>query len=195
MAPSVAARRAEISCRYKGAKRERPHLAPIRIAELCRLFRARYGATLPDDDAGREDARIMAHHLAMLTGDQRRNITSWMTLWPPWMPPDELARLVDAVLTKTLRWRADKLAACLNLTEAERHGLRITTIGAADMTKAERDAVRKTRKRKARRERRRKDGVKPRTEYEAAAIGYGKPWEAEGVSKATWYRRKRAAKQ
>jgi hypothetical protein len=38
--------------------------------------------------------------------------------------------------------------------------LKITTIGAVDMTKAEREAARKARKREAKREQRRKRGVK-----------------------------------
>jgi hypothetical protein len=70
-----------------------------------------------------------------------------------------------------------------------------TTIGTIDMTKDERAAARKARKRQAKREKRRKQGIKPRAEYEASAIGHGKPWEAEGVSKATWYKRQRTAKQ
>jgi hypothetical protein len=195
LATSIAARRAEIACRYKGAKRERPHLAPIRIAELCRLFRARYGATLPDDDAGREDARIMAHHLAHMSGDPRIRIRSWLNLWAPWMPPEEATSLIEAVLAKPLRYRADTLGKRLNLTEAERTRLSIRTIGAIDTTKEQRMAARMDRKRQAKCDRRRAQGVKPRAEYEATAIGHGKPWEAEGVSKATWYRRKRGAKQ
>jgi hypothetical protein len=116
------AKRAEIALRYNGARRgdDRVHRAPIRIAELCRIFRDRYGQHLPEDDAGREDARIMANHLAMLKGDQRRNIASWMARWAPWMPELELSRLIDQVLAKTLRWCADKLGKRLILTEAER---------------------------------------------------------------------------
>jgi hypothetical protein len=190
----IEARRAEIARHYGKTKRRdsRVHLAPIRIAELCRLFRARYGGQhLPDDDAGREDARIIAHHLAHVPGDQRRRVASWLATWAPWMRLDEL----DAVLAKPLRWRADKLGRRLNLTETERSRLNITTIGTVDMTKDERAAARKARKRQAKREKRRKQGIKPRAEYEASAIGHGKPWEAEGVSKATWYRRQRTAKQ
>jgi hypothetical protein len=145
------------------------------------------------DDAGREDARIMAHHLAQLPGDQRRRIASWMDSWAPWMRLDELSRMIDAVLAKPLRWRADKLAARLNLTEAERTQLSIRTIGAIDMTKAERDAARKARKRQAKREKRHKQGIKPRDEYIAESKQRTKPWEAVGISRRTWYRHRRAS--
>jgi hypothetical protein len=193
MVVSVAAKRAEIALRYNGAKRgdDRVHLAPIRIAELCRIFRDRYGQHLPEDDAGREDARIMANHLAMLNGDQRRNIASWMARWTPWMPELELARLIDQVLAKTRRWRADTLGKRLNLTEAERQRLRVTTIGACDMTKAERKAARKARKREAMRNRRKATGAKLRAEYLAESAERAKPWTAEGISRRTWYRRRK----
>jgi hypothetical protein len=196
MVVSVAAKRAEIALRYNGAKRgdDRVHLAPIRIAELCRIFRDRYGQHLPDD-AGREDARIMANHLAMLKGDQRRNIASWMARWAPWMRLDEVSRLIDAVLAKSLRWCADTLGKRLNLTEAERSRLKITTIGSVDMTKAERESARKARKRQAKRQQRRKQGIKPRAEYEQHSINRAKPWIAEGISRRTWYRRQQQAAQ
>jgi len=33
--------------------------------------------------------------------------------------------------------------------------------------------------------------AQPRAEYEAQSISRLKPWEAEGVSRATWYRRQK----
>ena len=69
-------------------------------------------------------------------------------------------------------YAAAVLAACLQAREAY-----------------QREAARKARKRHAQRDKRRKHGVKPRAEYEAAALAHGKPWEAAGVSKTTWYRR------
>ena len=166
-------------------------MAALRCAELNRLWTDRYGAVLPDDDAGKDDARIMAHHLALMSGDQRRRISSWIDSWAPWMSPDEVAALIGSVLAKPLRWRADTLGKRLNLTEANRSRLGITTIGAADMTNAERDAARMARKRKAKRQGRRDQGVKPRAEYEQQSLSRAKPWEAEGCSRATWYRRQR----
>ncbi|MGX4772014.1 hypothetical protein ACWAUC_19765 [Bradyrhizobium guangdongense] len=194
MVVSVAAKKAEIACRYNGAKRgnDRVHLAPIRISELCRLFRARYGQHLPDDDAGRDDARIMAHHLAMITGDQRRRIASWLGTWAPWMRLDEMSRIIEAVIAKPFRWNADTLGKRLNLAYADRQRLKITSIGAVDVTKAQRAAARKARKREDMSQRRRAAGVKPRSQYEATAAARAKPWEAEGVSRATWYRRNAA---
>jgi hypothetical protein len=190
----IKAKHHEIAIRYRQGKK-RFSMAAIRCAELDRLFVDRYGRDLPDDDAGKDDALVMAHHLAMMSGDQRTRMKSWLVIRAPWMSADEMEKLIDTVITKPIRWRADKLAARLNLREAERARLGIKTIGAVDMTKAEREAARQARKRKAKREGRRARGMKSRAEYEAAALGHGRPWEAEGVSKATWYRRQRIAKQ
>jgi hypothetical protein len=194
MAASISARLAEIKLRYGGSNRGRSvHLAPIRVAELCRLFLSRYGSTLPQDDAGGEDARIMAHHLAMMTGDPKHRIASWMAAWAPWMSAEDLSDLIDQVLAKPLRWRADKLALRLNLTSTERSRLNIRTIGACDKTKSEREAARRYSKLQAQRSRRRAQGVKPRKLYEGQSANAAKPWEAEGISRRTWYRRSATA--
>jgi hypothetical protein len=59
-------RRAEIDRRYgnaKVAKRQAVSMSALRLADLRRVYAARYGRTLPDDDAGRDDVLILAHHL------------------------------------------------------------------------------------------------------------------------------------
>ena len=71
------------------------------------------------------------------------------------------------VISKPLRWRADKLATRLNLTEAERKRLRITTIGAVDLTRQQRKDRRRARDRALKHARRLAAGAKPRAEYEA----------------------------
>jgi hypothetical protein len=40
------------------------NIQAIRISELSRYLSHRYGETLPHDDAGKDDAFIMANHLA-----------------------------------------------------------------------------------------------------------------------------------
>jgi hypothetical protein len=192
MATPTEARRKEIARKYRRRRRDRlVSMAALRIAELRRLFRSRYGETLPDDDAGRDEALVMAHHLARRAGDPHRRIASWLELHAPWMTPADLRGLITAVLAKPLRWRADKLAVRLNLTDAERRRLRITTIGAVDRTKAERLADRKERKRLAQRARRRARGVRLRSEYHACSLTRTKPWRDLGMSRATWYRQPR----
>jgi len=95
------------------------------------------------------------------------------------------------VISNPLRWRADKLAKVLNLHEAERSRLRITTIGSCDLSKEERVKRRRALKRLRRRERRRASGAKPREEYEANSISRAKHWEALGMSRASWVPRRK----
>jgi hypothetical protein len=188
---SASARRADIALRYGAATRERKRepvsIAALRIAELRRLFTARYGRLLPDDDAGRDDAFIMASHLAKRPEAERR-IPAWLSLWAPWLTAEEVADLTTGTISKLLRWRADKLAWRLRLTEDERRRLRITTIGAIDLTKAQRLARRRLHKRLCKEARRRHEGAKSRTEYEANSINRTKPWLALGMSRRSWYR-------
>jgi hypothetical protein len=108
---TAAAKHAEIELRYNAQRRERDpvSIAALRIAELRRLFVARYGHVLPDDDAGRDDALIMGHHLAERS-DAERRIHAWLSLWAPWMTPNEAAAMTGKVLARPLRWGADKLA-------------------------------------------------------------------------------------
>ena len=186
----IKAKRREIAIRYRQGRKP-ISMAAIRCAELSRLFGDRYGAVLPDDDSGCDDVRIMAHHLALMSGNQFERIASWIASSAPWMTPETAQVLIEKAIAKPLRWRADKLGARLNLTAADRARLGIKTIGACDMTKTEREAARKARKRQAKREQRRKQGSKPRAQYLAESAEHTKPWEAEGCSRRTWYRRQR----
>jgi hypothetical protein len=186
---SANGRHSEIARRYDNDKRERLPVsrATLRIAELRRLYTMRYGLILSDDDAGRDDAFIMACHIAMRPeADQR--IPAFLSLWCPWMPADDVQALTAKIIANPIRWRADKLAARLGLTEDERCRLRITTIGAIDLSKEQRKARRKLRNRLLKEVRRRQAGAKQRSEYEAASLSRNKPWERLGMSRAAWYR-------
>jgi hypothetical protein len=46
--------------------------------------------------------------------------------------------------------------------------------------------------RKSQERRRRKSGAKPREQYEADSVSSKEPWKLEGISRATWYRRRKA---
>src|SRR6476659_3845152 len=126
---NVTGRHTEIARRYKNQKREPFSIAAKRVSELTRLFATRYRGALPDDDTGRDDAFVMAHHLACRPAAERR-IPLWLGLHAPWMTVGEVQELTAKVIAKPYRWKADKLAKRLNLSDAERQRLGITTIGA-----------------------------------------------------------------
>src|SRR5713226_9284337 len=87
--------------RQQRKKPKRPSLVGLRVRDLNALLTARYGEQLPNDDAGRDDARIVAHHLAQYAdGNPARRITSWVKLRAPWMTVAELDTLSVECLTK-----------------------------------------------------------------------------------------------
>ena len=76
----------------------------------------------------------------------------------------------------------------LGLTYARRQRIGITTIGAIDVNKRQRTHLRKLRENERYRRRRQALGATPRTQSLSAL----KPWAAEGISRRTWERRRRA---
>jgi hypothetical protein len=181
----------EIAVRY-GHGRKPASMAAWRIAELNREFSDRWGGTLlPDDDAGRDDIELMLHHLARRAGDPARHIAGWLDLRAPWFAGIERATMVERVLANPLKFKADTVAKRIGLTAERRARLKIRTIGAIDQTATERKAARKAQKSKAMRAVRRKNGIKPRVDYLAQSTEKAKPWLVEGVSRRTWYRRRR----
>jgi hypothetical protein len=89
--------------------------------------------------------------------------------------------------------KADDLGCYLRLDYATRQALGITMIGSYDADKRERRRRRKERDRQAKERKRRQKGAIPRSEYEAKSISKAKPWVREGISRAQWYRRQKAA--
>ena len=157
-----AAKHAEIARYYAWQARQRRSANPsrfmarIRLNELERLFYHRYGPLLPDDDAGREDFEIAAHHISWLGGDTDKRIKAYADRWAPWMSAAETECLINRVTDAPRRWRADGLASLLGLKDAERTALKITSIGATDFSKADREERRKLKRREDARERRRR---------------------------------------
>lgn len=186
---TVKAKHAEIERRYK-RKRGRRHvsIAALRVNDLRKLFTARYGELFPNDDAGRDDAHVMVHHLGALSGDPRKRITPWLREHCPWTSLAEAEKLLVEAITRPQRWRADKLAWRLGLNEADRTALGITTIGAIDLSRADRIKRRKAKHRRLAIARRRAKGAKPRAQYLATSISRTRPWLQLGMSRAKWYR-------
>jgi hypothetical protein len=189
------ARKREIARRY--ARKYRKNAIPltfaaIRVAELTRLYEYRYGpGPLPDHEDSITRARVMVHHLGRLW-DGTRRVATWLDRNAPWLGVRSQEQLIRDTQERPLRWRADRLAWKLQVTAAERHTLNLRTIGAIDQTKEQRADIAKQRKRERDQQRRRADGIKPRAQYEAAAITTTKPWITQGISRRTWYRRRLA---
>ena len=84
----------------------------LRRRQLERIFKDRYGSlTLPDDDAGRDDLRLMADHLAQIG---KEYIEAWASLWAPWLSSEATDALIEQVGAGKY-WTAAALAKELNL--------------------------------------------------------------------------------
>lgn len=161
-------------------------LVGIRVDELERLFHHRYGAQLPDDDAGRDDLFVLLNHCAYYADAKPRMLTAAAS-WAPWIRADALDDLIADIIARPLRWRADKLAQRLGLDDATRTRLGITTIGAIDVSAEQRRARRKEQNRLAKESKRRAEGIQPRPANRETRAGQAR---ALGISERTWRRRR-----
>ena len=109
-------------------------LTVLRIPEFERYLRRRYGAELPDDDAGREDLVILLNHVAHNRTDPRGKMLGYVLKWAPWMPGNESEALVDMILIAPRKYGPKRLGELTRLTEAERDQEDITTFRAFDST-------------------------------------------------------------
>jgi hypothetical protein len=108
-----------------------------------------------------------------------------MVKWCRWCcAPPSVEREIDAILeaNPARRIRADTLARHLYVSDAERTAVRIWTIGAYDMPRAERLKRRKENRRLAAKARRQDHDAKPREE----SYSRTKPWEAFGIKRRAW---------
>jgi hypothetical protein len=182
--------------RAEARKRRRrfatPAIVTFRMAELFDVFNYRYGAApLPDDDAGRDDLRLMFQVLST-TYDAARRMVDVARTWAPWFPPDDLSAQVADVMAHPRRFRADTVAARLGITDEIRTLLKLRTIGAIDKPAEQRAAERREQQRLAKEHKRRAAGIP--TIAEARAIRARKePWCDAGISRSTWYRRRQQA--
>ena len=171
----------------------------IRLGDIKKLLRSRYGPTLPDDDAGLADLELILDCVSFGL-NARFRMKNIIEVWAPWMDTAASHALVEAVLRKPDYLRkitAPELGNRLNLTWKEREKLTIRTIAPADLTQDEFDEKRreqrKARARARQSRKRRKTGVKSRTTYRTASLAHMRPWKKLGISRRTWYRRRGAA--
>ena|ERR1700680_3459106 len=141
----VQAKLREIAHRYARKRKHatKPQFAALRVAELNRLFRARYGEVLPDVPQVRDAIHIATQHLVQLAGAPLDRLMKWSSIMAPWLTVGEVMSVLADVVQRPMSWKADSLAWRLRLTYADRQTLRITTIGAIDFTKKQRENKRK----------------------------------------------------
>jgi hypothetical protein len=199
---TVEARHVEVEGRYAWARREARKLGSPdqlmvikRVREVRTVLVAHYGDTMPDDGAGRDDlALLLGYVMQANPGNAVPAMMAEARALAPWLTHDERRKLVEQVAaTKPTKLTADAIADRLGVTNAERNKLGLTTVGACDLTRAERNKATRKRRTDAERDRRRRGGAVSREQYEARSLSQTRPWEAEGVCRRTWERRRAKA--
>ena len=162
----------------------------VRLGDLSRLLRHRHrGELLSDDDAGREDLEELLFVVSLGSADSGGAMKATIRLRAPWLPDAEANLLIASILRvpRNLRMRtARDLGDRMNLLNAERKRLHLKTIKPADMTDEQLAEQRMAQDRDRKRQRRKRE---TRQAYLAKSKSTMKPWELEGLTRRTWYRR------
>ena len=133
----VAIRRRFVAAKYKAHARDmrrhrpRPPLAALRLSELERLYTARWGRQLPDDDAGRDDLLLAFNHISGID-----SCIEWAMAWAPWLSRDDATALAEQITAAPQWLKARPMGERLGLTDYERTALKIRTIRPIDVTDA-----------------------------------------------------------
>jgi hypothetical protein len=194
----VAAKHHEIAVRYAAQRRQRrANFNPTakRRADIEGAIVGKY-RELPDTDDRDMLLQLWAWHNLRFTREGEPDLMQMALdlmqmaerLGGARPTAAEAVAIVRDVSTNPQSFTARRLGKLLGLTEANRSAIGITTIEAVDVTPAQRKRIKKEKDARRKRRNRRAKGIKPR----AASIERAKPWKAEGISRATWWRRRKA---
>ena len=191
----------------RGLRKKRFNLTTLRLRELERIIAYRFNSILPYEDVAEvyllQAAKLLRRNLHDRRGLPTKaevfdRLVTWSERWAHFTPVEHIEQIAELAMRQPRIETADQLGKLLGLTFEERGYLKITTIGACDVTKAQRNCRRKQRKRERDREsaakRRREQGAVPRPEYLKSSFSAVRPWEAEGISRRTWERQRRRAR-
>ena len=168
----------------------------LRQGNMIRLCRHRYGTELPDDDAGRDSLFDLLCIASLAIVDPVRKMANLIEVQAPWVSDTDCTAMVDAVNRAPVpeRWRIAKtLGHRHRITNLERERLKLWMIAPCDMRSEELAEQRRAKDKLRKRRKRLEQKCLTQKAYLAQfanSINQTKPWEADGISKATWYRRR-----
>jgi hypothetical protein len=198
------AQHGEIANRYAHDRSERAKRQGKRSFSLLALWakdareimRRRHGVVMEDTKLVRWDFQFLALLMARLDHGKRQ-FENFVGVNAAWLTDPERDDMWASAIAdpRRLTLTAAKISRHFELEWKERGAFGVRNLPAADVKgedlrklKAERrrglDRLRKRRERA-------KHGAVSRAEYLAGSLSKIKPWEAEGVTRATWYRRRR----
>ena len=167
----------------------------VRLGQVRKVLRLRYGNILPDDDAGREELFELLLLQSLHPTHPEERMRGEIAVWAPWMSEQEGQGMVNNVVRLPVRWRmANKvtLGERLNLMDSERTRAKAFSIMPVDVSEEELKERARELDRMRKALKRREERAKPRRIYESEGAAKTEPWKALGISRRTYYRRKEA---
>ncbi|MEM7303174.1 MAG: hypothetical protein AAF468_18995 [Pseudomonadota bacterium] len=172
-----------------------------RLREVETLIRHRHGHAIPKTDDAEFYIRVAAHALRVALPDDamfRGALESWCGVFAPWAlvrRQEIIEPIINETLHRAYNLSQRRAAELLALRWRERVELSNRTIAACDVSPQRQKELAKELNRKRARERRtqirRAAGAQTRERYLSNSLSRTKPWKLEGISRRTWYRRKK----
>ena len=166
------------------------------LAEIRSLIAHRHGGPCDTDD-GEAYLRaalpwLASKHGGIASDDIKERVVSWAAAVVPHVSHDALCECIAEAQDRNTRgklwWSASELGNLLRLTVAEREDLGITRVRPTNMTGRQFKAYQRQRKTSRERMRRVLKGARPQEQSKARL----QPWDALGMSRATYFRHQRA---
>lgn len=196
---AYALKEAERAARAKQAVGWRFSLPLLRLREVERVIVARHGPIVPDPEDTDDRPWCLDYARAAECSASAQDLYAWARRWCPWAAGAELDAIVADEGWRQWMIGADEVATMLFVSGAERQALALNTIGACDLSKAERavaaDAAKLQRDRERQEAARRAAGAVDRATYLSNSITAQEPWKAAGKSRATYYRDLKAERE
>lgn len=164
---------------YVRLARQRFNFRSRRAFEIDALCHHRHHTSLPSE------AQAQALAIAIASVAEPNQAAQWIRRWCAALDEDEQQDIVADAARKPRKWKAPAMGELLELTIEERALLGIRTFRAVGVTR------RQMRKNEMERDQDRKRAARAKArEGKPPSIEKQRPWEAVGVSRATWYRRR-----
>ena len=162
------------------------------VGDLRRVFRHRYrhhGYTFTNDDAGRDDLELLLLPLSLCPKAPKEKMKHAIELGAPWFDATEAQELIDQIMRLPAcarRLSGKELGERLNLTNSQRERWKVWRIAPVDMTADDLKEQQKAKDRARKAIQRHEAGATPHER----SLSRRKPWEAEGIGRRQWERRR-----
>jgi hypothetical protein len=175
-------------CRQDDRPPDRTIVRGKQIAHLRKVFEGRIAEHLYDAEPDRKHVIALLRVLASIPNIRSSTLMQNAWRWVPSATKGEIDDLVSKASSRPCVFRKETLGRLIRLTDDERKKFKAWSIWPIDLSLAEARLRRQEHDRDQKAENRIKAGATPRSE----SLSQTQPWVAEGISRSTWERRRRA---